>query len=81
MLPTDNRQPGLYYFAPIIGTPARIGEVDLMTLHHDGHLECSGIRAGERMHLHPDATESLWERLAGSPQTARAIASNIMAKA
>ena len=80
MLPTDKRQPGIYYFAPIIGTPARIGEVDLMTLHHDGHLECSGVHAGQRMHLHHDATESMWERLAGSPQTARSIASRIMGK-
>ena len=78
MLDTDARTPGAYYFAPIHGSPARIGTVDLMKLHGDGHLECSGIREGERMHLNRAATDILWPRLAGSPQTARAIAQRII---
>lgn len=75
MLATDKRAPGAYYFAPLIGTPERIADVvDMMVLHHDGHLEC----LSDRMHLHADATEQLWPRLAGSPQTARAIAQRII---
>ena len=75
MLPTDPKTPGLYYYGAIAGSPERC-LVQLCTLHHDGHLEFPEQPLA--MHCHPDATDLLWPRMAGSPQSARVIAQRLI---